>query len=129
MLKAAIPSLRLIVLVVLVVLDPGIETLITGSLATKLNIAGPSFHVRFGNFNDSVTIESKIVSFCITSFGLEVPVTEAFLVPRISLSPRRINWPVLKKNWSHLADLNLPAIDSSNVEVLIGANQISAHIQ
>lgn len=104
-------------------------TLITDNLAARLNLSGPSFRVRFGNFNDSVTINFKIVSFRIPSLGLEVPVTEAFLVPKISLSPRTINWPVLKKNWSHLADLSLPAIDSSKVGVLIGADQLSAHVQ
>ena len=34
-----------------------------------------------------------------------------------------------EKNWAHLADINLPAIDSSQVGVLIGADQLSAHIQ
>lgn len=85
---------------------------------------------NFHNFHDPVTIESKFVSFRIASLGSEVPVTEAFHVPKISLSPRKIDWPVLKKNWSHLADLILPEIDSSQVGFFaIGADQLSAHVQ
>ncbi len=113
-----------------VVLDPGSEaTLITNALVKTLNLTGPTFRIRFGNFNDSITIDSKVVSFCIASMNYEASISEAFLVPKISLSPRKIDWPKLKKHWAHLADLNLPAIDSSQVGVLIGADQLSAHIQ
>lgn len=113
-----------------VVLDPGSEaTLITNALAETLNLSGPTFRIRFGNFNDSITIDSKVVSFRIASMNYEASISEAFLVPKISLSPRKIDWPKLKKHWAHLADLNLPAIDSSQVGVLIGADQLSAHIQ
>jgi hypothetical protein len=56
-------------------------------------------------------------------------ISEAFLVPKISLSPRKIDWPKLKKHWAHHSDLNFPAIDSSQVGVLIGADQLLAHIQ
>nr|CAH0099268.1 unnamed protein product [Daphnia galeata] len=85
------------------VLDPGSEaTLITTALAETLNLSGPTFRIRF---------------------------VKLFLVPKISLSPRKIDWPKLKNNWAHLADINLPAIDSSQVGVLIGADQLSAPIQ
>jgi hypothetical protein len=59
----------------------------------------------------------------------EASISEAFLVSKISLSPRKIDWPKLKKNWAHLADIKLTAIDSSQVGVLIGADQLSAHLQ
>jgi hypothetical protein len=112
------------------VLDPRSEaTLITTALAETLNLSGPTFRIRFGNFNDSITIDSKVVSFRIASINHETSISETFLVPKISLSPRKIYWPKLKKNWAHFADINLPAIDSSQVGVLIGADQLSAHIQ
>lgn len=112
-----------------VVWDPGSgATIFTDNLTARLNLSEPSFRVRFSNFNNSVTIESKIVSFQIAPLGSKVPDTEEFLDSKFILYPRKINWLALKKR-SHLANLNLPAKDSSQVGVLIGTNQLSAHVQ
>jgi len=42
------------------------------------------------------------------------------VVPSIKWSDRRINLSKEKFRWDHLADLDLPEIDSGKVDVLIG---------
>ncbi|XP_032785728.1 uncharacterized protein LOC116923389 [Daphnia magna] len=46
--------------------------------------------------------------------------------PKITLSRRKIDWPSMKTNREHLSGLELPSIDSSKVEVLIGMDFPSA---
>jgi hypothetical protein len=113
------------------VLDPGSEaTLITRPLANFLNLKGSPAVIRFGSFHSSVEMLTDMVSFNLRSldqtslFKLE----DAFVVPKISLSRRKINWPVIKHRWSHLAQLDLPAVDSSSVEILLGMDVAAAHI-
>jgi hypothetical protein len=110
------------------ILDPGSEaTLATRSLAMKLQLSGQPVQIKFGNFNSSVEMHSEIVSFHLKTLNSIVETTDVFVVPQISLSCRKINWPLLTKNWSHLADLTLPPIDTSFVEILIGIDQVYAH--
>jgi hypothetical protein len=42
---------------------------------------------------------------------------------------RRINWPKEKFRWEHLANLDLPEIDSGKIDVLIGQEVEDAHHQ
>jgi hypothetical protein len=49
------------------------------------------------------------------------------VVPKISLSCRKIYWPEIKHRLYHLATLDLPAIDSEKVEILIGMDLSTAH--
>ena len=110
------------------VLDPGSEaTLAKQSLASKLNLSGEPIHIRFGSFNGSVMMESKLVSFQIESLIGPLQASHVFVVPEINLSLRKIDWPSLKFGWSNLAHINLPAVDSSQVELLIGMDQVAAH--
>lgn len=75
-----------------VVWDPGSgATLFTDNLTARLNLSGPSFRVRFSNFNNSVTIESKIVSFQIVigfvgwcHWGQKCLTPKNFLTPNLS---------------------------------------------
>ena len=50
-----------------------------------------------------------------------------FVDPQINLSCRKKNCPLLKKDWSHLIDLNLPPVDTSLVKILIGMDQVCLH--
>ncbi|XP_046651040.1 uncharacterized protein LOC124342113 [Daphnia pulicaria] len=103
------------------VLDPGSEaTLIKSSLAQRLRLKGANQKIRFGSFHNAVLLDSadKARTF---------QVTDAFTVPDIQLSPRNINWHTEKFEWPHLSDLNLPPIDSSKVELLIGIDIVDAH--
>jgi hypothetical protein len=102
------------------ILDPGSEpTLATRSLAMKLQVSGQTVL--------PVEKHSEIVSYHLKALNGIVKTTDVFVVPQINLSCRKINWPLLKKNWSHLADLTLPPIDTSLVELLIGIDQVYAH--
>ena len=49
------------------------------------------------------------------------------MIPNINLSHRKIYWPKVKYGWPHLANLHLPAIDLTKVELLIGMDLPSAH--
>ncbi|KAI9550515.1 hypothetical protein GHT06_005391 [Daphnia sinensis] len=112
------------------VLDPGSEaTLITRSLANLLHLQGPSLSVQFGSFSSSVLIESEKVCFKLKSIDgtHTTETTNTLVVLKINLSCRRINWPEIKHRWSHLAGLELPPIDSDQVELLIGMDLSTTH--
>ena len=47
-------------------------------------------------------------------------VNGAYTVPRLEILNQKSDWPVVKTNWSHRKDLDLPCLDSSLVTVLIG---------
>jgi hypothetical protein len=51
----------------------------------------------------------------------------ALVVPEINLSFRKIIWPEIKHRWSHLTGLELPLIDSDQVELLIGMDLSTNH--
>jgi hypothetical protein len=111
------------------ILDPGSEaTLATKSLAAKLRLSGKPIRIKFGNFNSSVEMQSEIVSFILKTSNDIVEATEVFIVPQINLSCRKINWPLLKRNWSHLIDLDLPPVDTLLVEILVGMDQVCSHM-
>jgi len=73
-------------------------------------------------------MESQLVSFQIESSNDQFKVSQAFVVPDISLSLRRIDWSSLKSGWSNLAGIDLPAVDTSLVEILNGMDQVAAHV-
>ena len=54
-------------------------------------------------------------------------VTNALAIKKLSLSERKINWPVVKCEWGHIADLDLPAINSDLVTVLLGRDTRGVH--
>ncbi|XP_032785664.2 uncharacterized protein LOC116923312 [Daphnia magna] len=111
------------------ILDQGSEaTLISRKLANLLKLKGPSASICFGSFNNSVLMDSNIVAFKLKSIdgSQAFDVREAFVVPSINLSQRKINWRGIKKRWEHLADIDLPAIDSSKVEILVGMDMLPA---
>ncbi|XP_032798650.2 LOW QUALITY PROTEIN: uncharacterized protein LOC116935462 [Daphnia magna] len=112
------------------VLDPGSEaTLITRSLANLLHLQGISMSVQFGSFSSSVLIESEKVCFKLKSInGTHTTETaNALVVPKINLSCQKINWPEIKHRWSHLASLEIPPINSDQVELLIGMDLSTTH--
>jgi len=72
-------------------------------------------------------LDSEAVSFKLTSLISVHDARGVFVVPIIDISHRRIEWPSIKGNWPHLASLDIPALDSSLVEILIGMDQVYAH--
>ncbi len=109
---------------------PGSEaTLVTRNLANSLNLKGPPLLVRFGSFWDSLLVASNVVTFKLNSLDGKhtLEASNVLVVSKITLSQRKIDWPSIKTNWEHLSTLDLPSIDSSKVEVLIGMDFPSAH--
>lgn len=80
------------------------------------------------SFNSSVEMETSVVSFKLRSADTAhtCEATDAFVVPEINLSTRKINWTESKYQWPYLASLDLPAIDSSKVEILLGMDVTAA---
>ena len=94
-----------------------------------LQLQEPCMSVRFGSFKSSVKIETQKECFKLKSVdGVYTTETKNVLVvPKINLSRRKIFRPKIKHHWSHLASLNLPAIDSEKVKILIGMDLSTAH--
>lgn len=76
----------------------------------------PNLDVALDSFDIIATYRS-------VSFGVK----DALRVPHIKVSPRNINWPSEKSKWPHLTHLDLPAIDTTCVEILIGIDLSKAH--
>lgn len=93
----------------------------------KLQLSGHPIQIKFGNFNSSVEIHSEITLFHLIAVNSIAETTDVFVVPQINIFCRKIYWPLLKKNWSHLADVTLPPIDTSLVKILISIAQVYAH--
>ena len=95
-------------------------------------MSGPiSPPIKFCTFCRSEEIKTTLVSFVIESLdsSIEFQVEKAYTVPDIKLSRRNIDWPNIKKRWTHLEDLELPTTNSSLVEILIGMDVDTAHVQ
>lgn len=72
-------------------------------------------------------MHSEITLFHLIAVNSIAETTDVFVVPQINIFCRKIYWPLLKKNWSHLADVTLPPIDTSLVKILISIAQVYAH--
>lgn len=107
-------------------LDTGCETtLIDRELAMVLGLKGMPYQAKLKTFHGQdphLKIESA--SCLITSVNNQngFKISKALIVPRLKVSHRRIDWPIKKKRWGHLTNLNLPVLDTADVGVFIGAN-------
>lgn len=113
-------------------LDPGSEiTLMRKDFAENIGVSGHPDALHLGSCLDSRLIQTQLIKFDISSIDKrnKFHVEEAIVVPSIKGSDRRINWPKEKLRWDHLADLDLPEIDSGKVDVLIGQDVEDAHRQ
>jgi len=106
------------------VLDNGSETtLITKTISEELGIDGPTQLRRFKWFDHhEEEKEVKMVNFTFAneSGSKSFDVKNGFIVERLTISERKCDWPTIKTQYDHLSLLDLPAIDSSLVTVLIG---------
>ena len=76
------------------VLDSGSQaTLIAQPIASALGLKRHPMLIRFGSFNSSVEMETNVVSFKLrsTDTAHTCEATDAFVVPKINLSTRKIN--------------------------------------
>ena len=105
------------------VLDNGSETtLITKMISEELGIDGPTQRRRFKWFeHHKEEKEVKMVNFTFANESSKsFNVKNGFIVERLTISERKCDWPTVKTQYDHLSLLELPAIDSSLVTVLIG---------
>ncbi|XP_045023214.1 uncharacterized protein LOC123467324 [Daphnia magna] len=112
-------------------LDPGNEaSLILQNLAVQLKIDGPTEIARLGTFH-GVDPEIKTTRVTFNIFPRDqsrtFTVKNAYAVPKLEVTSRKINWPALKHQWKHLNDLDFPFIDSNKVSVLLGSDVMRVH--
>lgn len=69
-------------------------------------------------FSFELTNESGVKSF---------QVKDSFTVDQLTVTERRCDWPSAKSQYEHLSLLDLPAIDTSQVSILIGRDVRDAH--
>lgn len=113
-------------------LDLGSEaTLICRYFAEKIGLTGPVDSLKLGSCLESKLIHTQLVKFGILSIDTQnhFHVKIAIVVSSIKGSDRKVDWPKAKFMWNHLADLDLPEIDSCSVDVLIRMDVDEAHIR
>ena len=111
-------------------IDAGSEiTLMRADFAKHIGLTGTPDSLHLGSCLDSTLIQTQLIKFdiCSVEGKNKFHVEEGIVVSSIKGSDRRINWPIEKFRWNHLADLELPAIDSGKVNVLIGQDVEGAH--
>ena len=112
-------------------IDNGAEaTLITKKAAKQLGLSGPIDHMRLTSIHgQDPVLKTEEVAFSISprNQSKSFKVTNALSIKKLTLSERKINWPVVKREWEHIADLDLPAINSDLVTVLLGRDTRGVH--
>ena len=112
-------------------MDTGSDTsLIRKDVATELDLHGPSREIRFGTFDGNQTsYQVDTVDFKITSIDgtAELNIESALAVPNLNIAHRRVNLPTSKALYPHLANMEIPAVDSSLVTVLLGQDVPEVH--
>lgn len=103
-----------------VFLDPDAHcSFITASAAKR---QGPREPFSFGVIycSDPRTTERVAFTVSIPVGDFKFPVKRAYTLSTLQTAKQRCDWPVMKQLWNHLADLDLPLIDSSRMTVLDG---------
>jgi hypothetical protein len=111
-------------------LDDGSEgSLILASLAKKLGLDGPSHFTTIGTFHGhDPKLNVKKVRFIVYSRDKSAKFqVSSFAVPKLNLSKKKVHWPTVKAEWKHIEDLELPAVDTSLVTILLGRNVRGVH--
>ena len=106
-------------------LDRGSEaSLISRKISETLKITHRPTALKLSTFHgQDPNLDLALVSFDIMATDR----ADALLVPRIKVFHRSINWPSEKSKWPFLKDLDLPAIDTTCLGILIGMDIPEAH--
>ena len=107
-------------------LDTGSQcTLVTKSLCKQLNLQGRKTKINFGTIRDNTIMQTELVDLTIAA----VDGTYSTKVKNVySLDDSNFNVPGQEvpitedKSWDYIRDLNIQDIDSSQVQILIGAD-------
>ncbi|KAI9555910.1 hypothetical protein GHT06_018435 [Daphnia sinensis] len=115
---------------VFALLDTGSQaTLLREDAANALGLTGRPRKIRFGTFHGKdPVVETRLVGFSVSSLegDQSYKVSDAFVVPRLNVGQRKIK-DVLA-SFDYLRDLNFPARDAGEVQVLIGMDVQDAHL-
>jgi hypothetical protein len=118
------------------ILDAGSsDTLIRRDIADALRLDGPEHQLTLGNVEaNGVQKISKLVSLKITPTGKgsvnkPVNIDRVWTVPRLNIPPRRLVNERNKQRWTHLHDLDIPAVSTDQVGLLIGVDVPEAMMQ
>ena len=111
-------------------LDMGSQvTLVTDSLCNRLGISGPSNGLVLKTVNGCERLQSRRVCFSIESVGgseMRHDIRDAQTTPTLNMSHHSVDWSTEKKNWPHLADLELPGVTSGGaVDLLLGTDVLA----
>ncbi|XP_045036684.1 uncharacterized protein LOC123477415 [Daphnia magna] len=115
---------------VFALLDTGSQaTLLREDAANALGPTGRPRKIRFGTFHGKdPVVETRLVGFFVSSLegDQSYNVSDAFVVPRLNVGQRKIK-DVLA-SFDYLRDLNFPARDAGEVQILIGMDVQDAHL-
>lgn len=114
-------------------LDSGSQaTLVCKDFANKVQMGGEDTVLHLSTITSrDKECSSKKVTFVVrgtNSDATDIKVDEAWTVPRLNLPQQRVTKGALK-NCPHLAGIDIPAVDSKDVTILLGANVIEAIVQ
>jgi hypothetical protein len=104
--------------------------LILDRASEQLDLDGDEEMTKLGTFHgDDPIIKMKKVKFNIQprDGSRSFPVKKAFSVPKLNINAQQIEWPVTKREWGYLQDVDLPHIDTNNVTILIGRDVMRVH--
>ena len=107
-------------------------SLILERFAEELGLDGPTDELILGTINSKKEFKpSRKVLFAVkvTSSGNErslYSVSEAWTIPQLNL--KRISCSVMQ-TWPHVADLEIPEVDSKDVMILLGTNILEAILE
>ncbi|XP_032799158.2 uncharacterized protein LOC116936052 [Daphnia magna] len=111
-------------------LDTGSQaTLLREDAANVLGLTGRLRKISFRTFHGKdPVVETRLVGFSVSSLegDQSYQVSDAFVVPRLNVGQRKTK-DVLA-SFDYLRDLNFPARDASEVQILIGMDVQDAHL-
>ena len=109
------------------------DTLIDRELAEYLGLQGSPEQIGISTSTDSENlVESNRVSFTLSSAdgsGEDIHVTDAYVLPDLNQSQRILPEEIDVRRYSHLQDIDFPAVDIRRVSILVGSNIPYPHIQ
>ena len=118
------------------ILDDGSsDTLIRRDIADKLNLEGPERLLCLGNIENNGTPQSsRAVNLLVTPTGkqavnMPVHIHPVWTVPKLNVPPQRLVKENVRRTWKHLEDLDIPAVSSDQIGLLIGVQVKEAMIQ
>ena len=115
--------------------DSSSDTWIRRDIADKPNLEGPEQLLCLGNIeNNGTPRSSRSVNLLVTPTGkqavnLPVQIHSAWTGPKLNIPPQRLVKENVRKTWRHLEDLDLPAVSTDQIGLLIGVQVTKAVIQ